>query len=106
MGEIKQDYALATRELGTYKEYTLIKNGLPQLCPFKSRIPMPDKLGQIQQLDQNCTDSCPMFRIIELNKSIKVSLHCGGAPVVHEFYPAKDEEKKPVTSPGSPLIKL
>jgi flavoprotein len=98
--EIKNEYALATRTSGTYTEYTLVKNGVAQNCPFKSRIPVPvyntvnkAQVDGYNQIDQNCTDSCPHFKIIEGKEYMSVQLSCGGCPVIHKFYPAKAEKK-------------
>jgi hypothetical protein len=41
--------------------YQLQVNGQPCVCPFKHPIPVQDKFGQLQLLNQDCNSLCPMF---------------------------------------------
>lgn len=70
-------HTLQTSDNG--KLHTLLSNGSPCTCPFKSSVPVPDKLGQPVFIGQSCNSSCPHFFLNEVNEVI---LSCGHGAVI------------------------
>ena len=50
------------------------KNNKPAICPFKNAIPIQDKFGSLQVINNECADSCPFFNATETS----LTLSCNG----------------------------
>jgi hypothetical protein len=71
--------------------YQLQVNGQPCVCPFKNPIPVQDKFGQLQLLNQDCNSLCPLFAIT-YNEYHTVDLLCSSNTVVI-FAPIDSDNK-------------
>lgn len=54
--------------------YLYNSSGKPCICPYKSAIPIQDKFGSLQILNNDCNSMCPHFETNDANNNIK--LHC------------------------------
>lgn len=68
-------YTLQTSDDG--KVHTLLSNGSACTCPFKTSVPVPNKLGQPVFIGQSCNSSCPHFAIASLEATKYAVLSCG-----------------------------
>jgi len=64
-------YTLQTSDDG--KVFTLLSNGSACTCPFKTSVPVPNKLGQPVFIGQSCNSSCPHFKLLDNY----IELSCG-----------------------------
>lgn len=55
------------------KQDVLYINGKPQICPYKTPIPVPSQLGGISIMNFSCNTNCPLMKIDE---NI-LALYCG-----------------------------
>jgi len=57
--------------------YLYNSSGKPCICPYKSAIPIQDKFGSLQILNNDCNSLCPHFAFAS-DKRIKnvLVLHC------------------------------
>lgn len=52
-----------TLRLDKNGEYTLLRNKVPQVCPWFSDIPMQGNMGRLELVKKPCTSACPMMVI-------------------------------------------
>lgn len=55
---------------------TLLKNGTPAVCPFRTPIVLPGQLqGQVQIMPHACNSQCPHFDLREIDGMITTPAH-------------------------------
>lgn len=67
--------------------YLLTDNGEPCICPYKTGVPVQNKFGSLQILNNDCNSLCPHFKYAS-DKRIKniLVLHCTNVNIEYEMH--------------------